>query len=81
MVEVAGPHLSIMAGAGVRPDNAAALVAATGVREIHGSASRPGPPPEEKTICFGFAQGPRRITDRRIVAGIAAAIGQAETRA
>jgi copper homeostasis protein len=81
MAEVAGPHLSIMAGAGVRPDNAAALIAATGVREIHGSASRPGPPPEEKTICFGFAQGPRRITDRRIVAGIAAAIGQAETRA
>ncbi|WP_019833419.1 copper homeostasis protein CutC [Sphingomonas sp. PR090111-T3T-6A] len=81
MVEVAGKHLSIMAGAGVRPDNAAALVAATGVREVHGSASRIGPPPDGKTIRLGFAHGPRRITDRRIVAGIAGAIRQAETRA
>ena len=36
------PDFQVMAGAGVRPDNVAALLAATGVSEIHSSASRCG---------------------------------------
>ncbi len=73
MVEAAGPDLSVMAGAGVRPDNVAALVAATGVREVHGSASRLAPAPDEKVMRLGFAFGPRRVTDRAIVAAMRAA--------
>lgn len=40
MVQVSGNGLRIMAGAGVQAGNAAALVAATGVTEVHASASR-----------------------------------------
>ena len=40
LVQQARDRLMVMAGAGVRPDNVAALVAATGVREVHLSATR-----------------------------------------
>ncbi|MFO1031058.1 MAG: copper homeostasis protein CutC [Planctomycetota bacterium] len=39
-VAIAGARLTVLAGAGVRDDNVAALVAATGVREVHLSATR-----------------------------------------
>lgn len=68
MVEAAGERLSIIAGSGVAPDNVARLVAATGVREVHASASRPGPDPDAATLRLGFARGPRRMTDRMVVA-------------
>lgn len=38
-VVTAGDRLTVLAGAGVRDDNVAALVAATGVREVHLSAT------------------------------------------
>jgi copper homeostasis protein len=78
MVEAARGRLSIVAGAGVRPDNIAALVAATGVREVHGSASRLGPAPDEAAVRLGFAFGARRITDRAIVASMRAHLDQQE---
>jgi copper homeostasis protein len=78
MVEAARGRLSIVAGAGVRPDNIAALVAATGVREVHGSASRSGPAPDEAVVRLGFALGARRITDRAIVAAMRAQLDQQE---
>ena len=34
------PAFTVMAGGGVRPDNVEELLAATGVSEIHSSASR-----------------------------------------
>ena len=34
------PNFAVMAGGGVRPDNVAELLAATGVSEVHSSASR-----------------------------------------
>lgn len=67
MVAAAGERLSVIAGSGVSPDNVMRIIAGTGVREVHGSASRPGPEPDAATLRLGFAMGPRRVTDRTIV--------------
>lgn len=67
MVAAAGERLSVIAGSGISPDNVERIIAGTGVREVHGSASRPGPEPDEATLRLGFATGPRRATDRAIV--------------
>lgn len=67
MVAAAGERLSVIAGSGVSPDNVMRIIAGTGVREVHGSASRPGPEPDAATLRLGFATGPRRMTDRTIV--------------
>lgn len=67
MVAAAGERLSVIAGSGVTPDNVERIIAGTGVREVHGSASRPGPEPDAATLRLGFATGPRRATDRVIV--------------
>lgn len=67
MVAAAGERLSLIAGSGISPDNVARIVAGTGVREVHGSASRPRPEPDAATLRLGFAAGPRRATDRVIV--------------
>lgn len=67
MVAAAGERLSVIAGSGISPDNVARIISGTGVREVHGSASRPGPEPDAATLRLGFATGPRRATDRVIV--------------
>lgn len=74
MVAAAGDRLSVIAGSGVTPDSVARIIAGTGVREVHGSASRPGPEPDAATLRLGFATGPRRATDRTIVQRLRAAI-------
>ena len=74
MVATAGGRLSIIAGSGINPQNAARIVRDTGVREVHGSASQPGPAPDATTLRLGFATGPRRETDRQIVAMLRTAI-------
>jgi copper homeostasis protein len=74
MVAETGDRLSIIAGSGVAPGNVAQLIAKTGVREVHGSASTPGPQPDAATLRLGFATGPRRRTDEAIVARLRAAI-------
>lgn len=79
MVAEAGGRLSIIAGSGVTPANVARLVAETGVHEVHGSASAPGPEPDAATLRLGFATGPRRQTDRIIVAQLRAALSKQET--
>jgi copper homeostasis protein len=76
MVAAAGERLSIIAGAGVRPDNVARIIAGTGVREVHGSASSPGPDPDAATLRLGFATGPRRATDQAIVQRLRGAISE-----
>lgn len=78
MVAEAGSRLAIIAGSGVNPDNALQLVVKTGAREIHSSASISGPEPDTVTLGLGFAAGPRRQTDSRIVARLRAAIAQGE---
>lgn len=75
MVEAASERITIMAGAGVRPDNVAALIAASGVRAVHGSASRAGAEPGGKVVELGFAFGARRMTDRQTVAALRRIIG------
>lgn len=40
LIEWSGGRISIMPGCGVRPDNIAMLLEATGAHEVHGSASR-----------------------------------------
>lgn len=44
LVEQAAGRLVVMAGGGVRPANAARIVRASGVRELHVSARHPAPP-------------------------------------
>jgi copper homeostasis protein len=39
LVQRTGDHLTVMAGAGIQPQQIARLVQSTGVREIHASAS------------------------------------------
>ncbi|MBC9034703.1 copper homeostasis protein CutC [Sphingomonas sp. JC676] len=74
MVEAAGDRLAIIAGSGVTPENVASLIERTGVREVHGSASRLGPDPDADTLRLGFATGPRRRTDETIVRRLRAAV-------
>ena len=76
MVAAAGERLSIIAGSGVTPDTVARLIAGTGVREVHGSASRIGPEPDAATLRLGFASGPRRVTDATIVRRLRATIAE-----
>ena len=76
MVAAAGERLSIIAGSGVTPENVTRIIAGTGVREVHGSASRPGPEPDAATLRFGFATGPRRMTDQLIVGRLRVALGE-----
>lgn len=80
MVESAGARLSVIAGAGVRPDNVQALIAATGVHEIHGSASRRGAMPNDNAMQLGFALGARRMTDRATVARLRALLDREENQ-
>jgi copper homeostasis protein len=74
MVAATGKRLSIIAGSGVRPDNVARIITDTGVREVHGSASNIGAEPDAATLEFGFATGPRRVTDQAIVQRLRAAV-------
>ncbi len=76
MVEAAGAGPSIIAGSGVTPDNVARLIAGTGVREVHGSASRRGAEPDAAARRLGFATGPRRETDAGIVAALRTALAE-----
>lgn len=81
MVATASEQLSIIAGAGVTPENVARLIADTGVRAVHGSASRAAAGPSAAAVRFGFATGARRMTDGAIVARLCAAIaGQGSER-
>jgi copper homeostasis protein len=76
MVARAGDRIRIMAGAGVRPDNAAHLLTTTGVRELHGSASAPLPESDARTAALGFDTPSRRRTDEATVRALRAAIDQ-----
>ncbi len=76
MVEAAGNGLSIIAGSGVTADNVAWLLDHTGVREVHASASSPGPAPHPDAIGLGFARGPRNRTDAGRVRALREAIAQ-----
>lgn len=65
MVAAAQGALAVIAGSGIRPDTVANLVAATGVGEVHSSASVAAPvEPDIQRFDFG---GARRVTDAATV--------------
>ena len=74
MVVAAAGRLSVIAGAGVTPDNVAALVRATGVGQVHASASGTDEWRDPRIQAFGFATGPRRTTSADRVARLRTAL-------
>lgn len=71
MVEQANGRCTVIAGAGVGPDNAAALINATGVTSLHGSASVIGKMQGPDRLGFGASP---RITSASIVRALREAI-------
>jgi copper homeostasis protein len=81
LVAAAGDRLVVMAGAGVRDDNVAALVARTGVAEVHLSATAwmpSGMRCRRDGVPMGASRLPgeyeRRVTDAAVVARVVAAL-------
>ena len=61
-------RIRILAGSGITPDNVGALLAATGVREVHASCRAPGPESTPELIAFGFAApSPARRTSAAVL--------------
>ncbi|WP_242125445.1 copper homeostasis protein CutC [Sphingobium sp. Sx8-8] len=58
----AGGRIVIMPGSGIRAANAHQLLTATGVQEVHASASMEGDAPDTGALAMGFALGPARRT-------------------
>lgn len=80
MVARAEGRCRIMAGSGVRSDNAAGLLAATGVDDLHASASVAVNETDERVTALGFATPPRRRTDAGAVRALRAILDRnAET--
>ncbi|MBB3228440.1 copper homeostasis protein [Luteibacter sp. Sphag1AF] len=81
LVEQGGPRIRIMAGAGVSPENAGPLIAATGVAELHASARAPRPSsvryqPEDDLGMGAMPQDSDDATIRQLVSAIQAAPAQ-----
>lgn len=78
LVAQARGRISILAGAGVRPDNIAELVRRTGVTEAHGSfggpAARGTNGLDGKASVLGFVEPGLRDTDQRAVAAAVEAL-------
>jgi copper homeostasis protein len=70
LIERAGGRIEILPGAGVTPDNAAALIARTGATQLHGSFSEVVED-RAQPIC----EGGYRATSARLVAATRAAVG------
>jgi copper homeostasis protein len=73
LVELAGDDVTILAGGGVRPGNAAELVARTGVREVHLRAARTVPSAGAGTP-NAYDPGMREVTSGEIVRAVVAAV-------
>lgn len=74
LVRRSGSDLTILPGGGVTPDNAAALVTATGAHELHFSA-RTAMPTAAPAVPVGPMDGGQRYrTDAGVVAAIVAAV-------
>ena len=78
MVAETSGELSIIAGSGITPENAAAVVEDGNVTEIHASATGAQSWPDRRIEEFGFANGPRRVTDPSRVAALKQAISGLE---
>lgn len=69
-----GGAVSILAGSGVTPANALALCRATGVRELHASASGATDTADQQLVRFGFSAPTMRRTDAGIVMALRTAM-------
>ncbi len=76
LVERAGTALSVMAGAGIRGPDVATLVRATGVREIHGSASEAAIEEDRGDAAIRLTT---RITKQELVREMALALHECRT--
>lgn len=74
MVAETAERLSIIAGSGVSAENAAELIRDTGVTQVHASASQTQEWSNPRIEEFGFASGPRRVTEAARVAALKQAI-------
>ena len=78
LVEVAGDRITVMAAGSVRGDNVAALVAATGVPDVHLRAAGPAPrtsPGAATGVSYDVAD--RQVTAPGPVRDVLAALGRA----
>lgn len=77
MVGLAAPCVTIMAGSGVDPDNAVALVAATGVGAVHGSFGAALAPVASRyrDSAPGFGEAPARGTAATVIRDLRARLG------
>ena len=74
MIGRADGRIVVIGGSGIAPDNVGALIAATGLRNVHASASEATEWIDSRVEMMGFANGPRRSTVPEKVAAIKAAI-------
>jgi len=75
LAAMAGQGVTIMPGGGIAADTAAALVRATGAREIHASCSVPATP-DVRLMAFGFLPPGQRRTDVDKVRALRQALDQ-----
>ena len=81
LVRQAAARISIMPGAGVRPGNAAKVLALTGAHEIHASCRAPGRAASAQTVALGFArQALRDETSEDLVRALAVAVKSEQIR-
>ena len=83
MVERAGDRIQILAGGGIRPNNAAKVAALTGCTQLHGSAGRKCTDPSCRNnpdIHFGsplyLPEDQFSMTDPERVRGLLSALGR-----
>lgn len=75
MVAQAKGAVTVMAGSGITPQNAADIVAATGVSAVHASCT--GHVPEDAEVAaFGFGPAQRPFTDPNRIAALRVALGR-----
>ena len=77
MIDETAGELTIIAGSGVTPEVASVLIRENGVTQIHASASASRNWADRRLEQFGFASGPRRVTDHERVAALKQAIERA----
>jgi len=74
-------RIRILAGSGIRPDKVAALLAATGVREVHASCRLPASEaPAAELLAFGFSEALSRQTSAEEVRAMQQQISSQEDR-
>ncbi len=81
LVQQSQGRIRILAGSGIHPDNVAALLAATGVHEVHASCRLPASEaPAAELLEFGFSEALSRQTSAEEVRAMQQQISSQENR-